>query len=563
VTINTASNKTIALGNGSQTQFAFGFVGVSAAYIEVIYTDASGNETVLTQGNGTTQYQISLNSPPQGGVWGIGGTVTYDPSGTPIATGTSLTIFRTLPLTQAISLQNQISLSQLGDGAETGLDTVEMQLQQVSELFQRALVAPITDPSAPLPLPTAQLRANQILGFDGSGNPIAAQPSSALVSSVMAAVVSAATLAIARTALGLGNIAVENIGSGLQDDGAGNLRANATIVEVSTNQTITSANHLNRFIATGTLTFTLPAAHTLWDGFGFWIEAFTGSQTIAPQSGDTIKGNASGASIIIPAGCAAFITTDAAGSGVWYVEGMQATSMPVTGGSFTNLIATNDAVTPNTKWDVSATELVLTNSTGGAVRLVNIAWVIDATTNGLNGLDTGSLAANTWYYHYAIANENGSVGGLLSLSSTAPALPSGYTFVKRLGSIRTDGSAHFKAMNQRGAQHQLTNAAGYPIIASGVQLLAAFSTAAGAPPTAYSVRGILAFIGSSGAAASVYAGTGGTIPVAQTQNNITSATISTSTTFDVIPDTPGFLYYAANGSGPLADLYIAGYFDSI
>jgi hypothetical protein len=276
LTINTASNKSIVLGNGAQTQFAFAFVGVNAAYIEVIYTDSFGNETILSQGNGTTQYQIALNSPPQGGLWGIGGTITYNPSGTPIANGISLTIFRTLPLTQAISLQNQISLSQLGDGAETGLDTLEMQLQQVSELFQRALVAPITDSSAPLPLPTAQLRANQILGFDGSGNPIAAQPSSALVSSIMAAVVSAATLSLARIAMGLGGAAIENIGAGLQDDGSSNLRRNSQLTSIAGNKTVTAANHMNRFIATGPGTFTLPQAQTVWNGFGFWIEAYGG-----------------------------------------------------------------------------------------------------------------------------------------------------------------------------------------------------------------------------------------------------------------------------------------------
>jgi hypothetical protein len=124
MTINT---KTIVPGNGSQTQFAFSFVGVSAAFISAIFTDADGNETMLSQGAGASQYQVTLNPPVAGAHWGAGGTVTYDPSGTPIATGTSLTIFRTQPLTEAITLQNLISL--------------QMQLQQVSELFGRAIAA--------------------------------------------------------------------------------------------------------------------------------------------------------------------------------------------------------------------------------------------------------------------------------------------------------------------------------------------------------------------------------------------------------------------------------------
>ncbi|SHH49226.1 hypothetical protein [Bradyrhizobium erythrophlei] len=133
----------------------------------MIYTDADGNETVLSQGSGASQYQISLNEPVAGALWGVGGTVTYDP-GAPIANGTSLTIFRTLPLTHAISLQNLVSLATLGNGAETGLVTLEMQLQQVSEMFGRSLVAPIVDPSTiNLSLPAAAQRANSGLAFDG------------------------------------------------------------------------------------------------------------------------------------------------------------------------------------------------------------------------------------------------------------------------------------------------------------------------------------------------------------------------------------------------------------
>src|SRR5262249_52051206 len=106
-TVNTSANKTIVSGTGAQTQFQFGFIGVAAAYISVVYTDASGNQTTLTQGSGATQYQVTLNAPVQGAIWGVGGTVTYNPNGTPIATGTTLTILRTLPLTQAITLSNQ------------------------------------------------------------------------------------------------------------------------------------------------------------------------------------------------------------------------------------------------------------------------------------------------------------------------------------------------------------------------------------------------------------------------------------------------------------------------
>lgn len=322
MTVQSAANKTIALGNGVQTQFAFGFVGVAAAYLSVIFTDASGNETVLTQGAGATQYQIVLNAPVPGAIWGLGGTVTYNPSGTPIANGTTLTIFRTLPLTQAISLQNQISLAELGNGAETGLDTLEMQIQQVAEQINRVIVAPIVDPSTiNLILPPAAQRANQVLAFDGAGNVIAGStPATGIISTAMQPVVSAASLAAGRTAFGLGNIAVENIGAGLQDDGAGSVRTASIISQVASNQAIHKANHTNFYAATGALNFTFDRANTLFNGFEITIYALTAAITLIPNAADQFIGLSSGTPLVVPQGSVTIITTDGATSGKFYAE---------------------------------------------------------------------------------------------------------------------------------------------------------------------------------------------------------------------------------------------------
>lgn len=69
---------------------------------------------------------------------------------------------------------------------------------------------------------------------------------------------------------------------------------------------------------------------------------------------------------------------------------------------------------------------------------------LNAATNGANGLDTGSLANSTWYAVHAIGSSlNASVNAtLLSTSATAPILPSGYDCFRRIGWVRTDGSAH-------------------------------------------------------------------------------------------------------------------------
>jgi len=90
-----------------------------------LYTNTSGAQNVLSP----SQYTIALNSPAIGSLWGVGGSVTYS-SGSPIPAGTSLTITRTLPLQQLTTLSDQGDFNP--QVIEQALDTLEMQLQQVS-----------------------------------------------------------------------------------------------------------------------------------------------------------------------------------------------------------------------------------------------------------------------------------------------------------------------------------------------------------------------------------------------------------------------------------------------
>lgn len=109
-----------------------------------------------------------------------------------------------------------------------------------------------------------------------------------------------------------------------------------------------------------------------------------------------------------------------------------------------NLIAANNAGTPNTKIDVSADEVALKDATGGNPFLVSaLAVTIDATVTGANGLDTGALGASAWYYTWVIAKTDGTKAGLLSLSTTAPTMPAGYTYKALIGAVRTNGSTQF------------------------------------------------------------------------------------------------------------------------
>jgi hypothetical protein len=138
----------------------------------------------------------------------------------------------------------------------------------------------------------------------------------------MQPVTSAATLALGRTALGLGSIAVEGIGAGLEDDGSANVRVKLTTSQDATSQAVTSAFHLTQRIATGPITYTLPRANTLWNGFGFKVENLSsgGNVTFALDSHDSFEGLSSGTSLIIGLGARILLYTDAATSGTWRIE---------------------------------------------------------------------------------------------------------------------------------------------------------------------------------------------------------------------------------------------------
>lgn len=75
---------------------------------------------------------------------------------------------------------------------------------------------------------------------------------------------------------------------------------------------------------------------------------------------------------------------------------------------------------------------------------------IDCATTGANGLDTGSLANNTWYHAYTIAKADGTAARLASTSVSSPTMPSGYTLKRRIGSFKTNGSAQIIDFTQVG-----------------------------------------------------------------------------------------------------------------
>lgn len=111
------------------------------------------------------------------------------------------------------------------------------------------------------------------------------------------------------------------------------------------------------------------------------------------------------------------------------------------------------AVSSDTQLALTADAVTVTDGTYfQALKAVN--KTLDISTTGANGLDTGTVANDTWYNVFAIAKSDGTIAGLFSASATAPTMPSGYTFKARLGAVRTDGSAHLYRTLQYGPRTQ-------------------------------------------------------------------------------------------------------------
>ncbi len=85
--------------------------------------------------------------------------------------------------------------------------------------------------------------------------------------------------------------------------------------------------------------------------------------------------------------------------------------------------------------------------------LSSAASVSISVSGVVNGLDTGTIAASTMYYVYAIGNSlsNAPSGCLLSLNASAPSLPYQYDMYRRIGAISIDSGSHVRPFMQVGS----------------------------------------------------------------------------------------------------------------
>ncbi len=95
----------------------------------------------------------------------------------------------------------------------------------------------------------------------------------------------------------------------------------------------------------------------------------------------------------------------------------------------------NNGSNPQHQVDINADEIILQDEKYNSYRITDVDLTLDITTMGVNGLDAGAEQPDTWYYVWVIATSNGNVSGLLSSSSSSPAMPSGYIYKAFAGAV--------------------------------------------------------------------------------------------------------------------------------
>lgn len=121
-------------------------------------------------------------------------------------------------------------------------------------------------------------------------------------------------------------------------------------------------------------------------------------------------------------------------------------------GSIYGLTLSNDGTSPNTKIDIASgkardigdtVNMVLTST---LIKDISSSWAVGS---GNGGMDTGSVAASTWYHVWLIRrSDTGVVDALYSTSPSSPTMPANYDSKRRIGAVKTDGTSHILAFFQ-------------------------------------------------------------------------------------------------------------------
>lgn len=121
--------------------------------------------------------------------------------------------------------------------------------------------------------------------------------------------------------------------------------------------------------------------------------------------------------------------------------------------------------------NVQGLEIVVTGDEGATVAagqardstnvndiVLSSTATLDMATNGINGLDTGSIGASKVYGLYLVGDSTGvnDTGVVASLDQSSPLLPVGYDMFRLIGYLTSDGSSDFLIGEFSGSSNQRT-----------------------------------------------------------------------------------------------------------
>jgi hypothetical protein len=199
--------------------------------------------------------------------------------------------------------------------------------------------------------------------------------------------------------------------------------------------------------------------------------------------------------------------------------------------------------TSNTQVVVKSGSVVSTDDASKVLTLASDR-TLDITAGGVNGLDTGSEAANTWYYIYLIYNPaTDTTNGLLSVSATSPTLPSGYTKKRLIGAVRNDGSSNFIYFKQVNTLVYIAATFTWRLLSGGTAgSLTAVDMSSYVPVTISAV-------------AILSVNSAGTTNISFNSSTTTAQVLTGVTSAITLPRNGNDFYYSNTGAGAYIDVY--------
>ena len=136
-----------------------------------------------------------------------------------------------------------------------------------------------------------------------------------------------------------------------------------------------------------------------------------------------------------------------------FLRGDQTWTLPtVLNGYINGLTLSNNGTDALNDIDIAAgmatdsTNAYLMTLSSALTKRLDAAWAV-GTNQG--GLDTGSEGVSTWYHVWLIRKDSdGTIDVLFSASATAPTMPAGWTYKRRIGAVRNDASSNILAFSQ-------------------------------------------------------------------------------------------------------------------